>query len=118
MRDSSTCVDGTFGSAGRGPEVRRRTTAAPVRAAEYALGATNLLIDHAARTLLRPGGWLHLGGGITADDGLDTFKRSMATTTTATLLCQTVVDRPRYAELCQRAVVGDTEYFPAYQAAL
>ena len=42
----------------------------------------------------------------------------MATTTTATLLCQTVVDRPRYAELCQRAVVGDTEYFPAYRAAL
>lgn len=82
------------------------------------LGATNLLIDHAARTLLRPGGWLHLGGGIIADDGLDTFKRSMATTTTATLLCQTVVDRPRYAELCQRAGVGDTEYFPAYRAAL
>lgn len=82
------------------------------------LGATNLMIDHAARAFLPPGGWLHLGGGLTADDGLDRFKRSLSTTPTDTLLCQTVVDRQRYAELCERFGATQTSYFPAYRAAL
>lgn len=81
------------------------------------LGATNALLDHAVRHLLHPEGRLHLGGGVTAGDGLDRFKRSIGNLATAVHLCQTVVDPPRYDELVRAAGVDDSgDYFPAYRA--
>ncbi len=80
-------------------------------------GATNAVLDHAVRHLVAPGGRLHLGGGVREGDGLDRFKRSIATTETSVHLCSTVVDRPRYDSLVREAGVDPrTSYFPAYRA--
>lgn len=81
------------------------------------IGATNAVLDHAIRHLLPDGGRLHLGGGLSQGDGLERFKRSLATSTTTVHLCSTVVDRERYDSLVREAAVDpDTEYFPAYRA--
>lgn len=82
------------------------------------MGATNLLIDHAVRELLIGPGRLHLGGGVRAGDGLEKFKRSIATEKLAVFLCRTVVNEQRYADLVtQSGADKATQFFPAYRAA-
>ncbi len=79
-------------------------------------GATNALLDHAVRTLIPPGGRLHLGGGVSEGDGLEKFKRSLSTEQTTVFLCRTVVDRGRYDELvAASSAPAETNYFPAYR---
>lgn len=79
------------------------------------LGATNLLIDHAVRTLVRDNGWLHLGGGVSEDDGLFKFKRSIANITHSMAMCRTVVNRDSYDQLVISAGNPRTTFFPAYR---
>lgn len=79
-------------------------------------GATNMLIDYAIRQLVPANGWLHLGGGLSEDDGLFRFKRSIGNRTYSTAMCRTVVNHARYAELVGASGVGTTDYFPAYRA--
>ncbi|HVX18467.1 MAG TPA: GNAT family N-acetyltransferase [Acidimicrobiales bacterium] len=80
------------------------------------LGATNAILDRAVRTLLRPGGVLHLGGGLQPDDGLERFKRSIATEQCSVFFCQTVVNERRYRELVEASGAPESGYFPAYRA--
>lgn len=81
------------------------------------VGATNAILDHAIRELAPPGGVLHLGGGVSAGDGLETFKRSIANRETSVFLCSTVVDEARYAEIVREfGADPDSSYFPAYRA--
>ena len=82
------------------------------------LGATNLLIDWIVRNHVPPRGLLHLGGGVGSGDGLEKFKRSIASDDLVVHLCRTVVNRDAYDELCRRAKTPtDTDgYFPAYRA--
>lgn len=80
------------------------------------IGATNLLLDHAARHLLSPGAALHLGGGVAPGDGLDRFKRSIATRPTEIHLCRTVVNAELFEELTAAAGRPQTEFFPPYRA--
>lgn len=81
------------------------------------LGATNALIDFAIRAHAGEVELLHLGGGVSAGDGLERFKRSIGRMATTVHLCQTVVDRQRYDALVEEAGADpDTSYFPAYRA--
>lgn len=79
------------------------------------LGATNLLIDHAVRHHLPAHGWLHLGGGVTEEDGLFRFKKSIANVTHSVAMSRTVVNPSRYQELVAAAGSPATTYFPAYR---
>lgn len=79
------------------------------------LGATNLVIDHAVRSQVHSNGWLHLGGGVTVDDGLYRFKKSIGNTSHSMAMCRTVVNANRYDELVTAAGSPDTSFFPAYR---
>ncbi|QGN32794.1 GNAT family N-acetyltransferase [Microlunatus sp. Gsoil 973] len=81
------------------------------------LGATNAVLDYAVRELLPADGVLHLGGGVSGGDGLETFKRSIANRQLSVFLCSTVVDEGRYDELVREFDADpDSSYFPAYRA--
>jgi len=81
------------------------------------LGATNAVLDYVVRELLPSDGLLHLGGGVSAGDGLETFKRSIANRQLSVFLCSTVVDQGRYDELVREFHADpDSSYFPAYRA--
>lgn len=79
------------------------------------LGATNLLIDHAVRTQVPQHGWLHLGGGVSEEDGLFRFKRSIGNLTHSMALCRTVVNQSAYDQLVTAAGSPSTSFFPAYR---
>lgn len=81
------------------------------------LGATNLLIDWIVRNHLQPKGILHLGGGVSANDGLEKFKRSISNRNLQVHLCRTVVNHEAYDSLCRTADVNPDfdGYFPAYR---
>jgi Acetyltransferase (GNAT) domain len=68
------------------------------------------LIDHAAELDLP----LNLGGGITAGDALEEFKRGYANRALAWQTSEVVCDPERYAELSGDR--GGGGYFPAYRA--
>jgi GNAT acetyltransferase-like protein len=57
---------------------------------------------------------LNLGGGVTAGDGLERFKRGFANASALFRTHQVVCDAPAYAELSGDAAGGD--FFPAYRA--
>lgn len=84
----------------------------------HRVGATNLLIDHAIRSNLGPGGWLHLGGGVSDNDGLSKFKKSIANTSHQMAMCRTVIDEDRYHVLHEAAGSPTTDFFPSYRAVL
>ncbi|WP_245634417.1 GNAT family N-acetyltransferase [Janibacter corallicola] len=78
-------------------------------------GATNLLIDHVVRTQLPSHGWLHLGGGVSDDDGLSRFKRSIGNVTHSMAMCRTIINSSRYEALVAAAGYPDSSFFPAYR---
>jgi serine/alanine adding enzyme len=83
------------------------------------LGATNLLIDWVVRHRLPNDGRFHLGGGVTQEDGLEKFKRSVSNSRYATNLCRTTVNKSAYDALCQTVGVNPAvnDFFPAYRTA-
>ncbi|MDP3889740.1 GNAT family N-acetyltransferase [Nocardioides sp.] len=80
------------------------------------IGASNAILDHAIRTVVAPGMTLHLGGGVSSDDGLARFKSAMATEVMAVQLCRHVVNRQRYDQLVvESGADRDSAFFPAYR---
>ncbi|GAB2683712.1 hypothetical protein GCM10027194_16230 [Thalassiella azotivora] len=89
-------------------------------------GANNLMLWHAARYFAGEGvDTFHLGGGVSADDGLFRFKRSMGTRVLSFEARGVVVDEERYVDLTRRhaarlgtspEALSSSGYFPAYRA--
>lgn len=88
-------------------------------------GANNLML-HEAMLALREAGaaWIHLGGGVRADDALFKFKLSFGGERLSFRLARSVLDPDRYAALVHRraeatgrtsAELEDTGYFPTYR---
>jgi hypothetical protein len=68
------------------------------------------LVEHSAEQGLP----LNLGGGITAGDALEEFKRGFANRQQAWLTSELICDEDKYAELSVGRKAGD--FFPAYRA--
>ena len=88
-------------------------------------GANNLML-HEAMLALREAGaaWIHLGGGVRADDALFKFKLSFGGERLSFRLARSVLDPGRYAALALRRAdatgrtlpeLEDSGYFPTYR---
>lgn len=90
------------------------------------LGANNLLIWTMLTWAAEHGHEaVHLGGGLSADDGLYKFKRSFGGERTAFFVGRLVVDTAQYDALvdehaaslgCPAAALRESDFFPAYRA--
>lgn len=60
--------------------------------------------------------YLDMGGGLTADDTLATYKRSFGGVPRMTYSIRRIYDVERYAELTKAVGIFETPFFPAYRA--